>query len=443
MVHIHVEQVRVAVAAAQAAGAEMDPGILPAPAGAEDVVAAGLQLLGGAGGPGRRQGRQPGRGVGAEVPQRLLAERPLGRGGQQRVTEQQGPRRQQVPGVDDVAVPLGQDGAVRGGPDRQGPAHGPGFFRQEGRDVDPVALRQKQGVQQGVEHLAVVHGALLPLDAVGQDGMAEVLGQAAEGQRLPIGPAQPQPDQKQPVGLDGAPVAQPLERPVGPGQVVPVGGQALVDAAAQGLRHRRPEQAKGTQPVFGAQAGFQRTPGGVLAGGGAGHTVQPVPQQGNKGVKIAGLAGVLPGPAQMEEDGVPVEGVGPLGVPGGDGVPDDGAVKMDGFAGGLHFPVVPEQEGVPADLPGAGQSVRSGLRAELPNCRGCIRRAGPEHRSCVHTRSPLSISHFRTKRPQGRASSRQTASAVPAITAQRTNTAPQPKPSAAVPMPQVARAAPR
>lgn len=49
----------------------------------------------------------------------------------------------------------------------------------------------------------MVHGALLPLDAVGQDGMAEVLLQAAEGQRLPIGPAQPQPDQKQPVSLDG------------------------------------------------------------------------------------------------------------------------------------------------------------------------------------------------------------------------------------------------
>lgn len=145
----------------------------------------------------------------------------------------------------------------------------------------------------------------------------------------------------------------------------------------------------------------------------------------------------------MDEDGVPVEGVGPLGVPGGDGVPDDGAVKMDGLAGGLHLPVVPEQEGVPADLPGAGQSVRSGLRAELPDRLRRFRAAGPEHRSCVHTRSPLSISHFRTKRPQGRASSRQTASAVPAITAQRTNTAPQPKPSAAAPMPQVARAAPR
>ena len=379
VVHIHVEQVRVAVAAAQAAGAEMDPGILPAPAGAEDVVAAGLQLLGGAVGPGRRQGRQPGRSVGAEVPQRLFAEGPLGRGGQQRVPEQQGPRRQQIPGVDDVAVPLGQDGAVRGGPDRQGPAHGPGFFRQKGRDGDPVALRQKQSVQQGVEHLAVVHGALLPLDAVGQDGMAEVLLQAAEG----------------------------------------------------------------PQPVFGAQAGFQRTPGGAFAGGGAGHPVQPVPQQGNKGVEIAGLAGVLPGPAQMDEDGVPVEGVGPLGIPGGDGVPDDGAVKMDGLAGGLHLPVVPEQEGVPADLPGASQSVRSGLRAELPDRLRRFRAAGPEHRSCVHTRSPLSISHFRTKRPQGRASSRQTASAVPAITAQRTNTAPQPKPSAAAPMPQVVRAAPR
>ena len=160
------------------------------------------------------------------------------------------------------------------------------FSGRRGRDGDPVALRQKQSVQQGVEHLAVVHGALLPLDAVGQDGMAEVLLQAAEGQRLPIGPAQPQPDQKQPVGLDGPPVAQPLERPVGQGQVGPVGGQALVDAAAQGLRRRRPEQDEGPQPVFGAQAGFQRPPGGVLAGGGAGHAVQPVLQQGNK-VKVS------------------------------------------------------------------------------------------------------------------------------------------------------------
>ena len=280
----------------------------------------------------------------------------------------------------------------------------------------------------------------MPLTASAWDAVS---GQAAEGQFLPIGAAQPQPDQEQPIGLDGPPVAQPLERAVRLGQVRPVPGQALVDAAAKGLRHALPKQAEGAQPIFGAQAGFQRPPGGVFAGGGAGHAVQPVLQQGNKGVEIAGLAGVLPGLAQIDKDGVPVEGVDPLGVPGGDGVPDDGAVKMDGLAGGLHLPVVPEQEGVFADLPGAGQSVCRGLRALPPDCRGCLRRAGPEHRSCVHTRSPLSVSHSRTKRPQGRASSRQTASAVPAITAQRTNTAPQPNPSAAAPMPQVAMAAPR
>ena len=112
----------------------------------------------------------------------------------------------------------------------------------------------------------------MPLTASAWDAVS---GQAAEGQFLPIGAAQPQPDQEQPVGLDGPPVAQPLEGAVRLGQVCPVPGQALVDAAAKGRRHSLPEQAEGAQPIFGAQAGFQRPPGGVLAGGGAGHTVQP------------------------------------------------------------------------------------------------------------------------------------------------------------------------
>ena len=273
-------------------------------------------------------------------------------------------------------------------------------------------------------------------------GRAEVFGQPRKGKVLPVGPAQPQPDQEQPVGLDGPPVAQPLEGAVGLFKISAVFGQTLLHPAAQLFRQGLPEEDGGPQPVFGAQAGFQRAPGAAFACGGVGHAAEPVGQQGGKGVQIPDPAGQAPGFAQVDKDGVPVEGVGPLGVPGGDGIPLYRPVEMDGLTGGLHLPVIPEEEGAGADLlrPGDGGGRRIGTEPADGFRRGG--RFGPEGRS-GHTRSPLSASQARAKRPQGPASSRQTASAAAAMTAQRTKTAPQPKPSAAAPMPQVAMAAPR
>ena len=267
VVYVDVQKVGVPVSAAEAAGMKMDPGILPPPAGAEDVVAAGGQRLGGLFRPGRRQGGKAGRRVGAEIPQGLFAQGTAGRSGQQRVGKEQRPRRQQVAGVDDVAVPLRQDGAVGRGPDGQRPAHGPGFFFQFRRDAPAVLPCQQQGVEGGVEHLTVIHGALLPLHPVRPDGMAEVFGQPRKGKVLPVGPAQPQPDQEQPVGLDGSPVAQPLEGAVGLFKISAVFGQTLLHPAAQLFRQGLPEEGGGPQPVFGAQAGFQRAPGAAFACG--------------------------------------------------------------------------------------------------------------------------------------------------------------------------------
>ena len=150
-----------------------------------------------------------------------------------------------------------------------------------------------------------------------------------------------------------------------------------------------PEQAEGAQPVF---RGAGRLPAprrwcfrwrGCGARGSA-----AILQQGNKGVEIAGLAGVLPGLAQIDKDGVPVEGVDPLGVPGGDGVQTTGPSKWTGSQVGSISQWSRNRKV-------CSQISPARARASAAACGHCRRtaaaasaRAGPEHRSCVHTRSP-------------------------------------------------------
>ena len=99
---------------------------------------------------------------------------------------------------------------------------------QRRRHFDAVAAGQQQGVRCRVQHLAVVHGALLPLHTVREDGVAQVFRQPFQRKGLPVFSAQPQADQKQPMGLDSTPVAQPMEGFVLPHQKGTVFGKAFI-----------------------------------------------------------------------------------------------------------------------------------------------------------------------------------------------------------------------
>ena len=197
-----------------------------------------------------------------------------------------------------------------------------------------------------------------------------------------------------------------------------VGGQGLAGASADRQALRLTGAAQAEHPEQGRHPG-----GGSFQPEGRGF-VQVVVDAGKGGRKARGLLPAEPAQLGAGARPLPEGGVRPGG--------EDARPKVEELLGPMGPPVRGADDVRPHQQPR--------LEKDQPSL---LRRAGPEHRSCVHTRSPLSVSHSRTKRPQGRASSRQTASAVPAITAQRTNTAPQPKPSAAAPMPQVAMAAPR
>ena len=319
------------VAAPQAPGVEVDIGVLFSPAGAEDVVAADRQRLGRRFRPGRRQGVQPGGSVGAEVPQCLLTDRAPGRGRQQRVAEQEGPRRQQVAGVDDVAVPLGQDGPVRRRPHRQGPAHGQGLFPQDGGNGDPVALRQKQGVERSVQQPRSGTWGSAPTGRrrAGQHGAGsrpDGRGPAPANRRGPShSPIRNSPwDWMAPscsaagrgrAPRPGMPRAGPGSRRCG-GKGAPARPAQTGRGRAASFRGRRP--ASSARQVVFSLAGVRGTRSSQSS------------SRETKASRIAGLAGVLPGLAQIDKDGVPVEAYVHSGSPAGTASQATGPSKWTG-----------------------------------------------------------------------------------------------------------------
>ena len=314
------------------------------------------------------------------------------------------------------------------------------FCFQLGGDRRAAVPRRHQGVGGGVQHFTVVHGAFFPVGAVGQHGVVQVFGQAVQRQALPVALPKIDAQQEQPVVLDRAPVAQLLEGRVRRAQVFPVGAQARLGPFQQRRGHGPVKQGQGAQPVFGPQARLQRAPGGLLGFRRVGHMVEPVLQQRQEGIAVAGFAGVAPGFAQVQKDRVPVQGIDPFGVAVGAFGPVQRQGVGDGFGGALHLPVVQEAQFPAADLVGAVNGRLRGLRAKLPHRGRGQGRVGPKHRS-VHEADPSSCAL--AKRAQRPAQHQTAARLMRAMASHSAKTALQPQVSAATPTPQVAAAAPR
>ena len=350
MPHIQMQQVCMTVTAAKTAAVQMDIGVVHAPAGTQDVVPAGIQCL-------RRLCRaafgqciQLCPGICTKIPERFFTQCPFGSSGQFRVCKQQRPLCQQVACVDAVTVALRQNFPVRRDPDSQCTEHPVDGLFQRRRHLDAVAAGQQQGVRCRMQHLAVVHGALLPLHTVREDGVAQVFRQPFQREGLPVFSVQPQTDQKQSVGLNGTPVAQPVEGLVLPHQKGTVFGKAFVHSLQQGRRQGITEQFRGAQPVFRPETGFQCTPCGAFALRCVGHTVKPVGQQFHKRSPEPLLAGEAPRLCKIEQDGVAVQRIGPFRVAEGNSIPLHRTGKPDRLVGRLHLPVVTEQKFPAADL---------------------------------------------------------------------------------------------
>ena len=204
--------------------------------------------------------------------------------------------------------------------------------------------------------------------------MVQISRHALQRQGLPVAPFQLHTDEKQPVCLNRAPVAQRVKGTVGSCQIFAMLAQAFVHPPAQRFRNSIAKQFQCAQPVFRTDTGLQCAPCGGLGFGRRRNMNQPILRQFDKACQVFAVARITPCLGQIQKNRMPIQRINPLHIPGGGALPVHGTIEMDRTVRLLHLPVVAEHKGVIADLIGSFCGCTGRCRAKLLHGTGCSSR---------------------------------------------------------------------